>query len=112
MKRWLFLIHRWLGIPLCAVMALWFLSGMVMLYVGYPKLTTDERHQGLAPLQADGCCVPLAQALQAAGLAEAAPAPASSRCTWATWPRWWPSRSPAPMPPARSSRWPARACIR
>jgi hypothetical protein len=74
MKRWLFLVHRWLGIPLCLVMALWFLSGMVMLYVGYPKLTLEERHQGLAPLQAEGCCVPLAQALQAAGLAEARPA--------------------------------------
>jgi hypothetical protein len=53
-------------------MALWFLSGMVMLYVGYPKLTTAERHQGLAPLQATNCCVPLATALQAAGLDDAA----------------------------------------
>ena len=68
MKRWLYLVHRWLGIALCLVMALWFFSGMVMLYVGYPKLTTSERHQGLAPLPASGCCVPLAQALQAAGL--------------------------------------------
>ncbi len=67
MKRWLFLAHRWLGIPLCLLMALWFFSGMVMLYVGYPKLTPDERHQGLAPLQAAGCCVGLAAALEAAG---------------------------------------------
>lgn len=78
MKRWLFLIHRWLGIALCTVMALWFLSGMVMLYVGYPKLTPEERHQGLAPLQADGCCVPLAVALRAAGLEDAAPAAATA----------------------------------
>ena len=72
MKRWLYLVHRWLGIPLCLVMALWFFSGMVMLYVGYPKLSDEERLQGLAALSADGCCVPLAQALQAAGLADAA----------------------------------------
>ena len=67
MKRWLYLVHRWLGIALCLVMALWFLSGVVMMYVGYPKLTPAERLQGLPPLQVEGCCVPLAQALAAAG---------------------------------------------
>jgi hypothetical protein len=81
MKRWLFLVHRWLGIPLCLVLAAWFLSGMVMLYVGYPRLTNEERLQGLPPLASltalstasvvspDGCCVPLAQALASADVA-------------------------------------------
>ena len=72
MKRWLYLVHRWLGISLCLVMALWFFSGVVMMYVGYPKLTPAERLAGLPPLQAQGCCVPLAQALQAAGFGAAA----------------------------------------
>ncbi|MGN6827468.1 PepSY domain-containing protein [Paucibacter sp. M5-1] len=71
LKRWLYLLHRWAGIALCLVMALWFLSGMVMMYVGYPKLTPAEQLQGLAPLPAQGCCVPLEQALQAAGLDKA-----------------------------------------
>ena len=70
-KRWLYLLHRWAGIALCLVIALWFLSGMVMLYVGYPKLTTAEQMQGLPALPASGCCVPLAQALQASGLPKA-----------------------------------------
>jgi PepSY-associated TM region len=69
MKRWLYLVHRWAGIALCVVMALWFLSGIVMLYVGYPKLTDEERWQGLPNLSTERCCVPMAQALQAAGLA-------------------------------------------
>ncbi len=69
MKRWLYLVHRWLGIALAVVMAAWFLSGMVMLYVGYPKLTPAERLQGLPALPVQGCCVPLDQALKAAGLA-------------------------------------------
>lgn len=74
MKRWLYLAHRWLGIALVAVMGLWFLSGLVMLYVGYPKLSLDEQLAGLPPLPATGCCVPLDQALAAAGLpASAAP---------------------------------------
>lgn len=68
MTRFLYLLHRWAGIALCAVMALWFLSGMVMLYVGYPKLTPAEQLQGLPALDGQGCCVPLAQALQASGL--------------------------------------------
>ena len=71
MKRLLYLLHRWAGIALAAVMALWFLSGMVMLYVGYPKLTPAEQLQGQAVLTAGpDCCVPMADALAASGLRE------------------------------------------
>ena len=66
MKRWLYLTHRWTGIVLCLVMAAWFLSGMVMMYVGYPKLTDGERWQGLTPLSPVDCSVPLASAMRAA----------------------------------------------
>ncbi len=38
-KRWLYLIHRWAGVVLCLFFAMWFVSGVVMMYVGYPKLT-------------------------------------------------------------------------
>lgn len=65
-RRWLYLVHRWLGIALGVVMLAWFVSGMVMLYVGYPKLTHEERLAGLPALPAQGCCVPLAQAREAA----------------------------------------------
>ena len=50
-KRWLFLIHRWVGVLLCAFFAMWFLSGVVMMYVGYPKLTQAERLAHLPPLR-------------------------------------------------------------
>lgn len=65
-RRWLYLVHRWLGIALAVVLLAWFVSGMVMLYVGYPRLTTDERLAALPALPAQGCCVPLAQAVAAA----------------------------------------------
>lgn len=42
-RRWTYLTHRWLGIGGCLLMLLWFVSGMVMLFVGYPKLTPAER---------------------------------------------------------------------
>lgn len=55
MKRQLYLWHRWLGISLCLLMALWFVSGVVMLYVGYPKLTPSER-LGHLPVLPTACC--------------------------------------------------------
>lgn len=73
LKRWLYLVHRWLGIALCVVMLAWFVSGVVMLYVGYPKLTVAERLASLPPLPAQGCCV----ALAVARAAVPAPPPAS-----------------------------------
>lgn len=49
-KRWTYLVHRWLGIGGCLLMLLWFVSGMVMLFIGYPKLTPDERLAALPVL--------------------------------------------------------------
>ena len=66
MKRYLYLWHRWLGIVTCVFMALWFVSGMVMLYVGYPKLTPREHLAHLPALLAQGCCVSLGEALAVA----------------------------------------------
>jgi uncharacterized iron-regulated membrane protein len=70
-KRWLYLLHRWSGIVLCLFMAMWFFSGVVMMYVGYPKLTPRERlaHLPQLALGAD-CCVPPVQALDAANQAQ------------------------------------------
>lgn len=42
-KRVTYLTHRWTAVAGCVLMALWFISGIVMLYVGYPKLTPWER---------------------------------------------------------------------
>lgn len=55
LKRQLYLWHRWLGIALCLLMALWFVSGVVMLFVGYPKLTPSER-LGHLPVLPAACC--------------------------------------------------------
>ncbi|MDP1612504.1 MAG: PepSY domain-containing protein [Sulfuritalea sp.] len=66
-KRWLYIAHRWTGIVVCLFMALWFVSGVVMMYVGYPKLTPLERLARLPQLSlADACCISPQQALQAA----------------------------------------------
>lgn len=65
-RRLLYLVHRWMGVAACILMALWFVSGIVMLFVGYPKLTPWERLRPLPPLQVEHCRIPLQQALAAA----------------------------------------------
>ena len=60
-KRLLYQVHRWTGVAACVLMLLWFISGMVMLFVGYPKLTPWERLGALPQLRMAGCCQPLAQ---------------------------------------------------
>ena len=74
LKRWFYLVHRWLGIALCVVMLAWFISGVVMMYVGYPKLTVAERLEALPALPAEGCCI----GLEVARAAVPAPPPAPS----------------------------------
>lgn len=66
-KRWLFLIHRWIGIVICAFFAMWFVSGVVMMYVGYPKLTAAERLEHLPPLDSAADLLGPREALDAAG---------------------------------------------
>ncbi|USX18765.1 PepSY domain-containing protein [Oxalobacteraceae bacterium OTU3REALA1] len=63
MRRYIYLLHRWTGIVMCVLMALWFVSGVVMLFVGYPKLTPWERLAALPPLSQAGCCIAPEQAL-------------------------------------------------
>jgi len=66
-KRWLYISHRWTGIAVCLLMAMWFFSGVVMMYVGYPKLTPNERLSHLPDLSInESCCISPQQALSAA----------------------------------------------
>lgn len=45
-KRQLYLFHRWAGIVLCLFFALWFVSGIFMMYVEFPQLSRSERAAG------------------------------------------------------------------
>ena len=49
-RYWLYIGHRWLGIFACLLFAAWFLSGLVMSYVGYPEGQPARRYQSLQPL--------------------------------------------------------------
>jgi hypothetical protein len=49
-KRWLYIIHRWIGIFTCILCAVWFFSGLVMMYVPYPGLSDHDRMVYSQPL--------------------------------------------------------------
>src|SRR5271167_4261618 len=66
--RWLFLVHRYLGIAVGALMVMWCASGVVMMYVSYPALDANVRVKNLAPIEWHGCCK-----ISAALLADSSP---------------------------------------
>src|SRR5882757_1798559 len=49
-RRWLYIIHRWIGIGSCLLFAMWFASGLIMMYAPYPSLTERERLMGDEPI--------------------------------------------------------------
>lgn len=76
-KRWLYLVHRWIGIASCLLFATWLLSGLVMIYVPFPSLTARETARGqdaidwlrvnvqpLAALEQAGTGLPRSMALE------------------------------------------------
>lgn len=56
MFRLLLLTHRYLGIGVGALMVMWCLSGVVMMYHGYPELDEVSRVRNLAPIAWSACC--------------------------------------------------------
>jgi uncharacterized iron-regulated membrane protein len=70
MMRLLVLVHRYLGIAMCLLFAMWFASGIVMVFVPYPELSPQERFAGLQPLDLARCCVDVTAAFARSGLPE------------------------------------------
>jgi hypothetical protein len=62
-NRWLTWFHRWAGVVLCLLFAMWFASGAVLHFVGFPALSTQDRHQGSADLNFEQVTLSPAEAL-------------------------------------------------
>jgi hypothetical protein len=43
LKRFLIVVHRWLGVALCLIFLLWFPSGIGMMYWDYPSVSPNDR---------------------------------------------------------------------
>jgi uncharacterized iron-regulated membrane protein len=67
-KRWLYLIHRWVGIFTCLFCAMWFFSGVVMMYVPFPSLGEQDRMVLAEPVDFAAVAVSPDAAMARAGL--------------------------------------------
>src|SRR5215468_9004893 len=54
--RAIVILHRYLGIAVGLLMLIWFLSGIVMMYVGFPQLLEAERLFSLPNINWQACC--------------------------------------------------------
>jgi hypothetical protein len=53
-KRLIIVLHRYLGAALCAMFAIWFASGIVIVFASFPHLDEAQRLRALPPLTIDG----------------------------------------------------------
>ena len=67
------LTHRWMGVGFCVLFAVWFVSGIVMMYWGFPGVTASDRLQRAPALSPEQIRVSPEQAIAAIGR-EAGPA--------------------------------------
>ena len=71
--RWLIPIHRWLGLFLSLILLLWFISGIVMMFEGYPRTSDAERMEWLSSVSLDKVSVTPGEALSEATREAAGP---------------------------------------
>jgi uncharacterized iron-regulated membrane protein len=50
------ILHRYLGVAVGLLMVMWFVSGIVMMYVELPRVTEEERARTLEPIAWQACC--------------------------------------------------------
>src|SRR5580704_10170304 len=69
-QRVIITIHRWIGIGVCIMVMTWFISGLVLAYVPFPKMSAQAKLGYLQPLDWSDVKVSPKAAMTAAGLSE------------------------------------------
>jgi uncharacterized iron-regulated membrane protein len=68
-RRWLILVHRYLGIALCPLFTVWFVSGIAMVFArGMPGLNAATRLERMPPLNAKAIRLRPSEASRLAGI--------------------------------------------
>lgn len=68
--RWLIPVHRYLGLGMSLILLLWFASGIVMMFEGYPRTSDADRMAWLNPLDTGQLRVSPARAVDELAMAE------------------------------------------
>ena len=72
LRRWVILVHRWMGIALSLLFLMWFLSGIGMIYArGMPSLTPAVRLERMPALDLSRVRITPVQAVSRAGMRRA-----------------------------------------
>ncbi|WP_217902216.1 PepSY domain-containing protein [Siphonobacter sp. BAB-5385] len=64
------LVHRYLGFALSLLFLVWFLSGLMMMYVSYPTLKSHQKLQQTPPIDLTTCLLTPAEAITRAGVTD------------------------------------------
>jgi sulfite reductase alpha subunit-like flavoprotein/uncharacterized iron-regulated membrane protein len=67
-QRAIIAVHRWIGIAVCLMVMIWFISGLVLAYVPFPKMSAEEKLAYLQPLNWGQIKVSPTAAMAVAGL--------------------------------------------
>jgi hypothetical protein len=67
LRKFAILCHRWLGTAFCLLFSVWFFSGLVLMYWGYPQVDAQERLARSMPLDPQTIRVSPAEAYAALG---------------------------------------------
>ena len=71
-RHWVVRVHRWLGVTFSLLFLVWFLSGFVMMYAGFPEVGWKDRIDRGEPFPTEvGPLLSPGEAARAAGLAAA-----------------------------------------
>jgi uncharacterized iron-regulated membrane protein len=70
LRRSWYIGHRWIGIATCLLFAMWFVSGLVMMYVAFPSLTEGERLAALPDIAWERVRLTPDRAMAAVGLTQ------------------------------------------
>jgi hypothetical protein len=62
-NRWLVWFHRWAGVVLCLLFAMWFASGAVLHFVAFPSLSSTEQRANGEPIDVSRVLITPSQAL-------------------------------------------------
>jgi hypothetical protein len=62
LKRWVILIHLYLGVALCVLGVMWFATGVVLMYAPFPGFVAERQYARASPLDCSRCDVRLPDA--------------------------------------------------
>jgi len=69
LTRFLVVLHRWIGVIACVYISIWFISGLVLMYVHFPAMSQEDKLRTLPPIEWSDVVIEPQKALEIANIA-------------------------------------------